>query len=226
MPFLKRYRLFILFFSVIAVAGAAFSIDIQNTPKSNADACGIYKAYHANLEKGVPHVFRPISTPMQFDPLDEKFKLPDLFFRDTGIREIIDIEFSAEPFEKTIYEEFAIDSAQIFEKPILTSSERIGSCFSKANDAPAISRLPTKMIEILKFGGPPGMTEDGFAPAFNSNFLTIHQVSSPLFSTDKRYGLIIAESYCGSLCGHGGYFLFEKIDGDWQQIGFKTLWVS
>lgn len=235
---INRKRLSLFFLSAMAVVGLRVWLPMQFIPKSTANSCEIYKAYHANLEEGIPNIFRPISRSIEFDPSHEDEKtsqfqpyynaneLPRFFLRDTGNREMVKSEYAPEPYEQIIYEEFEFNSPRIFKEHIISDAERIGWCFKAVKNAPMISVFPVKTIEFIKFGAQPSKTEDGFVRGLNANFLTAHKISSPLFTTDKKYGLIFAESYCGGLCGHGGYFLFENINGDWQQIGFQTRWMS
>ncbi len=226
MPFLKRNRILIAFFFIIVLAGSLFWFDSKYTPKANARSCKIYQAYYANLEEDLPHIFRPISNSIPVDPINKSFELFPFFDRDTGKREIVKSEYFSKPYEKIVYEKFAFDSASIFKNSVLSAPQDIRSCFHGVINAPTISILPAKTIEFLRFGAQPFKNEDGLTPAFNANFLTVHELSSPLITNDNKYGLIFVESYCGPLCGHGGYFLFENINGDWKQIGFHSRWVS
>lgn len=43
--------------------------------------------------------------------------------------------------------------------------------------------------------------------------------SIPLFSVDKTYVIIRRMYYCGSLCTHGGYYIYRKIDRNkWEFV--------
>lgn len=51
--------------------------------------------------------------------------------------------------------------------------------------------------------------------------------SIPLFSKAKKYVIIKREYYCGSLCAHGGYFIYKRLDGNsWELVKTVNGWIS
>ena len=51
--------------------------------------------------------------------------------------------------------------------------------------------------------------------------------SLPLFSKNKNYVIIKREYYCGSLCAHGGYFIYRKLDKKtWSLVTVVNGWIS
>jgi hypothetical protein len=50
--------------------------------------------------------------------------------------------------------------------------------------------------------------------------------SRPIFSDDQRFVIIAIGYGCGSLCGHGCTYLFEKVNGKWKKIAETSCWVS
>ena len=51
--------------------------------------------------------------------------------------------------------------------------------------------------------------------------------SIPLFSKDKNYVIIKREYYCGSLCAHGGYFIYKRLDkNSWELMKIVNGWIS
>ncbi len=51
--------------------------------------------------------------------------------------------------------------------------------------------------------------------------------SLPLFSKDKKHVIIKREYYCGSLCAHGGYFIYKRLDDKtWKLVTVVNRWVS
>ncbi|MBZ0327190.1 MAG: hypothetical protein K8F54_06255 [Altibacter sp.] len=50
-------------------------------------------------------------------------------------------------------------------------------------------------------------------------------ISFPLISIDGSKAVIYSGYVCGGLCGSGGIFYFEKVDGEWKIIGFERKWV-
>jgi hypothetical protein len=55
----------------------------------------------------------------------------------------------------------------------------------------------------------------------------INYYSIPLFTENKKYVIIHRYYYCGNLCAHGGYFIYEKIgDNKWKYITAVNTWMS
>lgn len=51
--------------------------------------------------------------------------------------------------------------------------------------------------------------------------------SIPLFSLDKKYVIIQMEYYSGSLCAHGGYYVYRRLDNNgWEYVTAIITWVS
>gem|GEM_PF-4678365 len=53
--------------------------------------------------------------------------------------------------------------------------------------------------------------------------LTINQV---ILSRDKSMAIVTMEYTCGGLCGEGYSLLFDKQNGEWQNIGKQPHWIS
>lgn len=55
----------------------------------------------------------------------------------------------------------------------------------------------------------------------------IYYYSIPLFSKDKIYVIVKIEYYCGSLCAHGGYFIYKRLNEDsWEFVEVVNGWIS
>ena len=51
--------------------------------------------------------------------------------------------------------------------------------------------------------------------------------SIPLFSVDKNYVIIHRQYYCGSLCAHGGYYVYRRLDNNkWEYVTAVNTWIS
>lgn len=51
--------------------------------------------------------------------------------------------------------------------------------------------------------------------------------SIPLFSIDKKYVIVKRTYYCGSLCAHGGYFIYKRLSEDnWEFVKIVNGWIS
>lgn len=51
-------------------------------------------------------------------------------------------------------------------------------------------------------------------------------ISFPLISTDRKRAIVYGSYDCGGLCGSGGIFYFENINGKWRLIVYKRRWVA
>ena len=55
----------------------------------------------------------------------------------------------------------------------------------------------------------------------------LYHYSIPLFSVDRKYLIIRREYYCGSLCAHGGYYVYRKTkDNEWEYLTSVNTWIS
>ena len=62
--------------------------------------------------------------------------------------------------------------------------------------------------------------------AARGNAARFWRLSPVGFSADGRRALVYAEKLCGSLCGVGFYYLFEKRAGAWTLEGTSVAWIS
>ena len=54
----------------------------------------------------------------------------------------------------------------------------------------------------------------------------IAYISVPLISTDGKKAIVYGSYICGSLCGSGGVFHLEKINGKWKIADYVIRWIS
>ncbi len=51
--------------------------------------------------------------------------------------------------------------------------------------------------------------------------------SIPLFSLDRKYVVVQRVYYCGSLCAHGGCYIYKRRnDGSWEGVRAVYSWIS
>lgn len=51
-------------------------------------------------------------------------------------------------------------------------------------------------------------------------------ISIPLISMDNEKAIVFGSYYCGSLCGSGGTFFFQKVNGVWTLMDYERRWVA
>lgn len=51
-------------------------------------------------------------------------------------------------------------------------------------------------------------------------------ISMPLISIDNKKAIVFDSYICGGLCGSGGVFFLEKINGVWKIIDYEIRWVA
>jgi len=52
------------------------------------------------------------------------------------------------------------------------------------------------------------------------------KISYPLISTDRKKAIVYGSYICGGLCGSGGIFYLEKLNGVWKIVGYERRWVA
>ena len=51
--------------------------------------------------------------------------------------------------------------------------------------------------------------------------------SIPLFSVDRKYVIIHRIYHCGSLCAHGGYYVYRRLENNkWEYVTAVNTWIS
>lgn len=51
-------------------------------------------------------------------------------------------------------------------------------------------------------------------------------ISYPLISTDRKKAIVYGAYVCGGLCGSGGIFYLEKINGKWEMVEYERRWIA
>ncbi len=54
----------------------------------------------------------------------------------------------------------------------------------------------------------------------------VYYFSKPVFTDDGTFAVIKISYNCGSLCGYGCTYLFQKVNEDWKLIAQTNCWVS
>jgi hypothetical protein len=78
-----------------------------------------------------------------------------------------------------------------------------------------------KQAAIVRSNDPSNSMEDGRSVeaavnrAFSNGLFSISEIA---FDSDHRRALVSYSFVCGSLCGSGGVWLFEKVDGVWRKL--------
>ena len=54
----------------------------------------------------------------------------------------------------------------------------------------------------------------------------IAYISFPLISTDRKRAIVYGSYNCGALCGSGGIFYLENVNGKWKLVEYERRWVA
>ena len=56
---------------------------------------------------------------------------------------------------------------------------------------------------------------------------SIYSYSLPIFSQDRKFAIISKSYFCGSLCGEGGFYIYQRVDKDkWKFVKVICYWIS
>ena len=224
---IKTYRVLLAFVLLITFGFLTMSWLTSITPHANRDSCSIYQTYFDNFEQKDQQFFKRNSQEFDLFAMNEYYSVaPQTFSQDTGETETISSPSGDEPYDRSIYQNFKFDSKNLHAQLQESESARLTECFDTNKPHPRFTNLSLKLLEVKEFGPQPKRDADGFLPAFTKNFVTINVVSPVGYSNDGKFGMIYSEVYCGGLCGAGEYVLFERIEGEWIQVGFSMTWIS
>lgn len=86
-----------------------------------------------------------------------------------------------------------------------------------------ITCLTTREIETA-FGDREFMPSwERFLEKYNGGY---HQLSDPVYDTNKEFVIVQHMVACGNLCGEEEFILFKLVDGHWRKLKRESLWVS
>jgi predicted ATP-grasp superfamily ATP-dependent carboligase len=51
-------------------------------------------------------------------------------------------------------------------------------------------------------------------------------MSFPLISTVRKRAIVYGSYVCGGLCGSGGIFYLEKVNGKWKVVEYERRWIA
>jgi hypothetical protein len=207
MLFLKRNRVFIAFFSFIAI----FWLPSQYIPQVNENYCKVYQAYASDFEVEYPSAFLPFAKSFPENSFD--WMQPNFIYTH---------ENGNDRFAFEVEKVFGSDWKENWKAKL----HRIRFCFDETTNTPTVLELPKGSIEYLKFSINSLDIDMYSEHKLADNIYNLHHVSVPLISADGRYAILYSTVECGGLCGGSAFHLYEKINDDWKLIGRNVLSVS
>jgi len=109
-------------------------------------------------------------------------------------------------------EEISIDTAPYFGPVTSNRSLFIRDCFSATQPSPSFYDGPFFWLSLRE--------------AVLGRGATIWRVSPVGISPDGRHALTYAESFCGSWCMSGSFYLFERRDDAWVLLGARRAFIA
>ena len=89
---------------------------------------------------------------------------------------------------------------------------------------------PRKQTKIVRSNDPSNTIRNGktVENAVESAFSTaLFSMSEIAFDKDRRFAVVSYRFWCGSLCGNGSTFVFEKVKGEWRNTNRNCGgWIS
>jgi hypothetical protein len=80
---------------------------------------------------------------------------------------------------------------------------------------------PQEKTEMFKRLDPPWDIKKAYPDAGG-----IVSLSHVVFTEDRKTALVYVDYWCGSLCGEGSLYLYEKSGEGWNRVSDASLWVS
>ena len=65
--------------------------------------------------------------------------------------------------------------------------------------------------------------KDAVEAAFTTALFSMSEIA---FDKEHRFAAVSYSFWCGSLCGHGSTFIFEKVNEDWRSVRECGGWIS
>ncbi|MGD2132989.1 MAG: tetratricopeptide repeat protein, partial [Maricaulaceae bacterium] len=202
-------------------AAGNISIEIEERRRRSAAvpaderSCAVYRALSRNLDVEEIKFFRPST---RYDEWRDDFDTGDpwSFSRETGETELLSI--GDEQFEVPVLDHFEFDAQPLFSSIFSGPELSIDHCFG---DGAGASRFTFQSLDRL-------YAEAAAIANGDDVFVTIYSASRVGYSEDGTYALVYEQSYCGGLCGAGGFVLLERDPETalWSVIGFRNVWVS
>ena len=106
-----------------------------------------------------------------------------------------------------------IKTAEMYEDSVTVKIEKI-----KVKFFPAITIVDKKDNKRIKRYTKTKLKKNKRKP--------VAYISFPLISTDGKKAIVYGSYICGGLCGSGGIFYLEKINGKWKMMEYERRWVA
>ena len=180
--------------------------------RAGNEVCEVYRSLHRHMSSLESRAILRSGTTRWRDTLGASIHLmlpgqppqypaPDRF--DRGLGGIAD--------PRRAKEEFTVDTSGYFPQVMMDRSLFIRHCFEDRQ---------------ANFFDGFGWWLNVREAMFGSFDVKLWELSPVGISQDGRNALVYAESSCGSWCGAGEFFLFERRGNEWVVVGASLQWIS
>jgi len=171
--------------------------------RSEVEACGVYRAFFAQLPAPGQQVLHARSEPEIMHRNGAHYDAPRRFERGAGV-----MEPPGRAPPEFLYENTATYFSQLQNEPAID----VAGCFP--DGAPRFVQQSDVDAVMDRLETP------------NSDVLSVWTLSPIAIAPDGRHALMLGGMVCGGLCGGGAFYLFEKTGQSWMLVGHDNLWVS
>jgi len=160
-------------------------------------------------------VFKPYVGPLNDPDFDKRIKWVSSVTHRTDQIKVVPASKNFESYEVFLSEEVDVNLSSKNWTASLKERKNLGKCYVQ-KDRPDISNLGLNALAL----------RDAVKLGANEAWPNIWQLSEVIKSDDGRHAVIFSSSYCGGLCGWGGFYLLEISNENWTVVGYHTEWVS
>lgn len=193
------------------------AIRVFTSAPSKAD-CEIFRVLTAEIhasEYGYVEVFKPYVLPLNDPDFEDRISWVSAVSHRTDEKRTVPAGDGYDSYEVFVFEEVAVNLSSKNWAATLKDRKNLGKCFNRKT-RPKISSLNLNALGL----------REAIKPGQTDAWPNIWQITEVIKSSDGHSAIVFTSSYCGGLCAWGGFYFFEKSNGNWKVIGTYTEWVA
>ncbi len=173
----------------------------------------------SQTEKDLTEIIELVIAEYQTDTIivNNRFRNEELLSALDGVKSRKDSEihdkYGTELDSNGIDPNWEIKTAEMYDDSVTVKIEKI-----KVEFFPAITIIDKKDNKRLRRYTKTKLKKNKRKP--------VAYISFPLISTDQKRAIVYGSYICGGLCGSGGIFHLEKINGKWTMLEYERRWVA
>lgn len=191
----------------------------QIIPEIKCKVCGVLQ--DARRWQSEPRLsfsylgFKPYVLPLNDPDFEDRISWVSAVSHRTDEKRTVPAGDGYDSYEVFVFEEVAVNLSSKNWAATLKDRKNLGKCFNRKT-RPKISSLNLNALGL----------REAIKPGQTDAWPNIWQITEVIKSSDGHSAIVFTSSYCGGLCAWGGFYLFEKSNGNWKVIGTYTEWVA